>query len=541
MERPRPIRDLGTLRAEAGTVVALLALAAVYLATTLPHLADDPIVGGDEGWIISASARLAEDGVFGSGLFRGFYGAEDHYYFNLPLHHLVLAAAFKLIGIGIGEARLVSVGFGLAALLLTYALGRRLGGPVVGVGAAALLVLLRLNLAPFSGLTLTDLGATVRYDLPAASFGLAALLLLARRLDAPPSPMRVAGAGLLIGLGSLTQFVGAFFALPVGLFLLTLAWPLGRRLALIGVLVLAGLAPFLPYGAYLLSDWEDFRGQSRSVEQRTDLLSPGFYWDGLRNEPDRYAISTALHDLPDSADEALRRPSARLTMLLVAPLAAAYVLRRGRRDPAYRLLGFGLVALVVQLALFESTKRFVYWVVVVPPLCVAIADSASAAWRWRPRRERARWLARGAVAVVLAVFAVEGVAVAAKDVRDAGDAASYAALGTRLDAALPAGASAIGDNRISPALRHRDYRSLLLLFYHTNPRISRERTTDVFGAMERTGADYVLLSPLSREILAKLSPKDAADFERFLSTRAELVVTVRDEAYGPIEVYRVRD
>src|SRR5262245_35510517 len=81
-------------------LVALAGLVLLYLATVLPSLGTDPIVGGDEGWIMSASAKLADEGVFGSDLFKGFYGSEDHYYFNLPLHHLVLAGVFKIAGVG---------------------------------------------------------------------------------------------------------------------------------------------------------------------------------------------------------------------------------------------------------------------------------------------------------------------------------------------------------------------------------------------------------------------------------------------------------
>src|SRR4029079_13459700 len=106
--------------------IVLLALIALYLLTTLPSLGNDPLVGGDEGWIISASAKLADDGTFGSDLFQGFYGSEDHYYSTRPLHHLVLAAWFKVAGVSMASARLVSVIYGLAALLLTYALGRRI-------------------------------------------------------------------------------------------------------------------------------------------------------------------------------------------------------------------------------------------------------------------------------------------------------------------------------------------------------------------------------------------------------------------------------
>src|SRR4029077_9320824 len=110
----------GAFGAEA---LGLVAIAGFYLVTVLPNIGNNPIVGGDEGWIISASAKLAREGVFGTDLFAGFYGADRHYFFNLPLHHLVLSGVFKLIGVGIVQARLVSVAFGLATLLLTWALG----------------------------------------------------------------------------------------------------------------------------------------------------------------------------------------------------------------------------------------------------------------------------------------------------------------------------------------------------------------------------------------------------------------------------------
>jgi hypothetical protein len=98
----------------------------------------------------------------------------------------------------------------------------------------------------------------------------------------------------------------------------------------------------------------------------------------------------------------------------------------------------------------------------------------------------------------------------------------------------------MGDNRLWPALRGRDHRSLLLLFYHTNPRISRERTIDVPGAMERVAPEYVVLSPLSREILAQLTPEHRAEFERYMAERMELVDTIASPAYGAHEVYRRR-
>ena len=214
--------------------LALAAIVAFYLITTLPNIGNNPIAGGDEGWIISGSAKLAEQGTFGTDLFAGFFSAESRYYFNLPLHHLMLAGVFKVFGAGMTQARLVSAAFGLAALALTYVLGRRFGGSLAGLGAAALLVLLRLNLTPFTGLTLTDLGATVRYDLIALPFALAAALVLLRREAL--SARDAGAAGLLLGLGCLTQFIDSLFVLPFALFIFGAPVARSRKLLLYAVM-----------------------------------------------------------------------------------------------------------------------------------------------------------------------------------------------------------------------------------------------------------------------------------------------------------------
>jgi 4-amino-4-deoxy-L-arabinose transferase-like glycosyltransferase len=520
--------------------LVLFALLAFYLLTTLPNLSNDPIVGGDEGWIMSASEKLAREGVFGSDLFAGFYAAEERYYFNLPLHHVVLSGVFKVAGVGLAQARLVGVVFGLAALILTFLLGRRIGGVYVGLGAAALLVLLRLNLTAFTGLTLTDLGAIVRYDLVAVPYAIGAVYLLAREPESPRAGT-VAAAGLLLGLASLTQFIGAFYILPVGIFLLTAAVPQRRRFLLVAVMGWLILVPFLPYFLFIFQDLDGFRGQARAVEQETHFRSPSFYLRNLRNEPERYALSTGLEGLPQSLRDAARRPSARLTVYIVAPLAFALASYRAiKGSPRHRLLALLIVAIALQLALFESTKRFVYWVAVVPFLCVAIADLGRWALEWRPGRREARWAAATVVVVVGFIFAVEGLAVGVKDIAQAGDAPEYAAVGQRLNEVVPASARVIGDNRLWLTMRDTEYRSLLLLFYFTNPRISREQATDVEGAMRRIDADFLLLSPLTREILEKLTAADSAAFQRYLSERARLVATVEADAYGPIEVYELR-
>src|SRR3954470_15488619 len=79
---------------------------AVFLVSVLPNLGNHPSVTDDEVWVLSAAYKLATQGVFGSDLFRGFYHADQHYYFNMPAQQFVIAGALKLLGYGITQARL---------------------------------------------------------------------------------------------------------------------------------------------------------------------------------------------------------------------------------------------------------------------------------------------------------------------------------------------------------------------------------------------------------------------------------------------------
>ena len=121
---------------------------AVFLVSVLPNLGNHPSVTDDEVWVLSASYKLATQGVFGSDIFQGFYHADQHYYFNMPAQHFVIAGALKLLGYGIAQARLVSVVYGVATLLLTYLLARR----VYGVATAVMSLALAAVPAPQHGL-----------------------------------------------------------------------------------------------------------------------------------------------------------------------------------------------------------------------------------------------------------------------------------------------------------------------------------------------------------------------------------------------------
>jgi len=159
--------------------VALGALLAYFVATSVRHVDVVPPVFEDEPWFASTGFKLATDGVFGSDVFTGFYGMERRYYAFMPVAPMLLAAAFRLFGFGLVQLRLESVALGAMTLALTYALGRRLFGHAVGVVAVAFLVLVRTDavtrIAP-TGILFLDAPRIGRYDMPTPVFGLAALL-----------------------------------------------------------------------------------------------------------------------------------------------------------------------------------------------------------------------------------------------------------------------------------------------------------------------------------------------------------------------------
>ena len=113
-----------------------------------------------------------------------------------PLYYAVLHVWMELVGTGNQAVRLLSAAFGVATLPLVHRAGRRLGGPVVGIGALVLLAT-----SPFA----------IRYGTEARMYSLVALLvaagwlLVANALERPTAPW-LAGIGLVSGALLLTHY-----------------------------------------------------------------------------------------------------------------------------------------------------------------------------------------------------------------------------------------------------------------------------------------------------------------------------------------------
>ena len=527
----------------------------VFLVSVVPDLADFPVPTDDEIWVMSASFKLANEGVFGSDMFSGFFHADSHYFFNMPLHHVVLAASFKLFGAGVLQARLVGVAYGLATLLLTYLIARKAYGPPAAQLSMVLLLFLRLNMGFDTGLPLQELAANMRYDLAPVPFLLAGVLVLL----GGTTPRRAVVAGLLFGIAVLMQFYGAFL-IPIGLaFIWWDSKPVRQRLKLSAALVGAAALVCLPYAAYALVHYDDFKGQAGTIDCRADFTRPSFYIDNLLHEPDRFvrplAIPYAFTEVPAGQDpflvepqqvgaEALfRRPSAKLGVLVGVPAALLFFGWRALRlsSRTDRLLLLCLGGLVVQYALLESTKFYFYWIPVVPFLSVGVAGAAL--WLLRPPRgDTLRLALAGLTALALLFVLFEGSVARVNGLRTGRDAASYAALADAIHERVPEGSRVVGATSLWWGLRDTDYRSYFLFFYLTRP-AAAEYASTIPGFLDGFDAQYIVLTRVAaNELERHLSPRDLADWDRFLAERTTHVARLEPpvaRSYGYVDIWRV--
>lgn len=499
-------------------------------------------VSNDDVWIMSASYKLAMQGVFGSDLYAGFFHADRHYFIALPVHHILQASSFRVLGAGVAQARLVSL---IGAVLLLWAvswLAYRWYGLAVALLTGVFLVFWRSDLiATWPGLPLLTVARSGRYDVGAVAWSWLALLFL-DRLMWRSGRLTALTVGLCSGLAALPQFFGAA-ALP--LVSLAWLWHRGKRALketttywiVTGVLVV-----LLPYGLYVASHFADFLGQSSLKEGRTDFGNPGFYLTNVSREPERFAAfwHRPLPRLP--LVDAFSRPAS--PWLLVAGIGPAllYLGARSRRAGMMhdRLLGLCLIVTAGFLALADQTKAPVYAIILLPPLCLTLAlgwvGTLRAAWEqgwWLPLR-----LALAGVSVgLLAIIARESRAAYQIDLRQSGEVSRYLDVGRGIDAHLTPGARVLGADRWWWALRDHPYRSLNSVWPQW--RIAREqgkRLPELSDWIHQIQPDFIVVSNDVR----RMYPDELQNqYLSFLQRCALLVGAWTDRTYGPIEIYRL--
>ena len=485
----------------------LLALVAWYLLAAVPYLSDFPVMEWAQMRIITPAYKLAMEGTYGNDLLTGFYHAEQRYYEYMPLYSMLVALAFKVLGPGIWQARVVSVIGGLLTILLTYALGRRLAGPRVGLLAAAALVGLRLALPVpgeverigielyASGIPLLDLARVVRFDIWVPVWVISACLCFFWALDRG-SGLGFIVVGVLAGLATLTHVYGAFILVVLVLVVFSQdGWRTLRRAPLY---LMAGgwLVAMLPWAVYVLGDLAGYQGQMAKHGSAGDFLRPGYYLDNLLREPWRY-----LAWLGGSFRRPVLFPRLGIYVLMGGVgLALVTLWRRvmAARRPAEVFLLAAVPVLAVLLAALMHYKRYYYVLLLMPFLALQLAYAVRVLWQ--QKRWPTAWV-RAALVAVAALVALEGVYGVAQSWRAARNTTPYAALTGQLDAAIRPGAKILLAEPYWLGLADREARSIQLAFLLSDPR-------------------YYAQPPAMREVLLELRPDYVVTEERLLDIYA---------------------
>lgn len=503
------------LRSPARTIVAALGVVLVIVAAA--DLGDARLVTGDDAIILRISAHLAEHGELGSPLHRGFHGAGEHWFLNLPFAHVLHAAVFRVAGVGIAQARAVSVAGALLVFVCATVLAWRWAGPRAAMITALLLVLWRSGLAGHA-IPLIGSARTVRYDVLAVGLSWLALLLLDAHLREPRARTAVA-TGAVAAAACLTQFHGAFVlpALVAGWIL----WhPRERRWRHAAAAAIAGIVVILPYALHSAAHVADAVAQFGAAHSARMDAGAAALAGNLIGEPRRWLGALA------------RMGAGPLLVLAILPAFAVLAVRLRRDEERVRMLLLATASFLLPLALLEQTKAPLYALPLVPAICIAFAFLLD-----RMLGARTAWgsLPQILALVLLCAVAAEGAATAALDLRRIRTITPYGDLVSAIDAALPAGAGVAGAARFAWGLRARPYVELRALSLTTD-------AGNVAGAM-RAAAGFVLIDDDVRAAMQQPEFYGAEfidgwqDFVELCTTQER---TLEDATRGRIEIRAIR-
>lgn len=312
----------------------------------------------DEAWFSSPAYELSRGDGLGTSVLGGWLRIDEHTYWQPPLQFLLLAGSFKVLGLSLLSARLVSIAAGVVAVAATYLLARR----VYGEKAAPLAGLL---LAVNSLFFFT--GTQARMDITVAA--LTSLAVLAAIIALDTSRTRwFAASGVLGGLALLAHPNGGLGLAAVGVIILLFGKRWRPLVPALATVALAAALTLLPYAVFVAQDPAAFWDQVRFNVVRSSF-DGGILLDRLAKEAERYQALIAKQQLP---------------ALLLFALASGAVAWRGSRKERAILTAAGVH--LVLFALLVDNPTFRYFVIVLPFLCVLLAGRALQAARWLKER-----------------------------------------------------------------------------------------------------------------------------------------------------------
>jgi 4-amino-4-deoxy-L-arabinose transferase-like glycosyltransferase len=197
--------------AEAIGYAAKALAVAIILFLALYNLTGYPLTWFDEGSHLHVPKTLVRFGVYAD------YSSDGFRYFGPtlgvgPTVMLPIAAAFRLLGIGLFQARLVMAVYLIATIYAFYRLAHGLGGQRLAWLATILLVASR-------GAAIFTIGRQVLGEVPGLFFILAGLVVWFAAWE-KAGWLRLSLVGLLLGLAMITKYQYLLFLIPT----LGVAW-----------------------------------------------------------------------------------------------------------------------------------------------------------------------------------------------------------------------------------------------------------------------------------------------------------------------------
>jgi 4-amino-4-deoxy-L-arabinose transferase-like glycosyltransferase len=416
-----------------------------------------------------------------------------------PVMSIALGGVFRLVGLGVWQARLLPFLAALAAIFVTYLLGAYLADEWTGAIAALLAATDSL---------LFVAGRTTRPEsLEAFLNTLAALLFIAamRRNSWKAS----LAAGLVAGLSMNLHINGVIAPVAMGLWALYEYGPTVWRKPVAWTFAVTVALCILPYILWINAD----AIHQRAYFEMRNLVDYRIV-SRFQGEVNRYSDFIGIGNLkmPLPVQIPVRAP---IAALIVAGLGVLWVRNRG----LFWYLGLLLVAHMGWW--YYLGNKSVRYTAVAAPLFALIVAAGGVALASTPRL-------RQFVAALWLLYAVIGIA-GNLYVSNRFKGADYNTLSAQLRQVVPAGATAYGAATFWLALHDRRYYS-----YDRSP---------FDYAMANLKPQYLILndrimlhgSGFGEDNFSEIRTKA----EAFVQSHAEKVASISNPFYGDLEVYRV--
>jgi 4-amino-4-deoxy-L-arabinose transferase-like glycosyltransferase len=511
-----------------------LVLILYFFAVGVAGLDRFPGIHEDESWIAAPGYTFWEKGYFGADLFAGFYGMEKHYYEFPPVFSIMVGAGLHLFGLGLFQARFVSLLLMTLTLSLTFHLGERLFSPWHGLLAVFILLSWQIATSTIhlaTGIPMMDMARLVRYDDAVPFFGLSAFALTLIALKNPRFYGYVL-AGFLIGLSALSHFYGVFWFPAL---LLVLAIKLKSKMIQPALAMGMGVGMILlPWLIYVASGWDDFVNQSRQNMGYFNIFNPQFYLQNLSMERDRYlfVLDMIRHNIGATLGAALFITGC-VWLLWQALLT--------RKIPA-QMLSVVFCVMCGLLALLIRKKDYRYLMTMWPLFALVAAAGTAALWKLA-RPYYVNWI----LAVLLLGAGLEGVISALHMQAIAGQTTPYRTYTSEIAYYLPPGSHVLGLQHywLGLALYSADYRSILVPINQTNSLFVAEPISFAEAA-QVIPPDVILIDQIMQDFLNEAAkPRSewhtlGRQIQQYLSDRnAQLIGKVDDSTYGQCLIYQL--